>query len=154
MLEIKVQSAAETQKIATQLAQFLQAGDVLLLDGDLGAGKTTFTKGLAEGLGIHRNIKSPTFTIIREYQEGRLPLYHMDVYRLEETGGEDLGLEEYFEGDGVSVVEWSQFVDDELPTEYLIIHLVKDENDDQVRYLKFESHGKHYEQLVEKLQHE
>lgn len=154
MLEFKVQSAAETQKIATQLAQFLQAGDVLLLDGDLGAGKTTFTKGLAEGLGIHRNIKSPTFTIIREYQEGRLPLYHMDVYRLEETGGEDLGLEEYFEGDGVSVVEWSQFVDDELPTEYLIIHLVKDENDDQVRYLKFEPHGKHYEQLVEKLQHE
>lgn len=148
MLEIKVNSAQETQEISKKLANFLQAGDVILLDGDLGAGKTTFTKGLAEGLGIVHNIKSPTFTIIREYQQGRLPLYHMDVYRLEETGGEDMGLEEYFEGDGVSVIEWAQFIADELPDQYLIIHLVKDENDDQVRYLKFEPHGKRYEKLV------
>ena len=104
MLKIKVESAEQTQAIAKKMGPLLQARDILLLDGDLGAGKTTFTKGLAEGLGIHRNIKSPTFTIIREYQQGRLPLYHMDVYRLEETGGDDLGLEEYFEGDGVSVV--------------------------------------------------
>ena len=93
MLKIKVESAEQTQAIAKEMGPLLQARDILLLDGDLGAGKTTFTKGLAEGLGIHRNIKSPTFTIIREYQQGRLPLYHMDVYRLEETGGNDLGLE-------------------------------------------------------------
>lgn len=151
MLEVKVNSANETQALAQHLAKFLQAGDVLLLDGELGAGKTTFTKGLAEGLGIKRNIKSPTFTIIREYQEGRLPLYHMDVYRLEETGGMDMGLEEYFEGNGVSVVEWSQFVNSELPAENLVIHIKKDEHHDDVRYLIFEPHGKRYEDLVSAL---
>src|SRR5699024_12363354 len=96
----------ETKKIAADLTQYLQPGDVLLLEGNLGAGKTTFTKGLAEGLGINRVIKSPTYTLIREYEDGRLPLYHMDVYRLEESGSTDLGLEEYFEGEGVSVIEW------------------------------------------------
>lgn len=151
MLKIKVDSVNQTQTIAKQMAPLLEAGDIILLDGDLGAGKTTFTKGLAEGLGIHRNIKSPTFTIIREYQQGRLPLYHMDVYRLEETGGDDLGLEEYFEGDGVSVVEWSQFVGDEIPTEHLVIHLNKDDQNDDVRYLEFEPHGQRYEKLIDEL---
>lgn len=154
MLKIKVESAEQTQAIAKKMGPLLQARDILLLDGDLGAGKTTFTKGLAEGLGIHRNIKSPTFTIIHEYQQGRLPLYHMDVYRLEETGGDDLGLEEYFEGDGVSVVEWSQFVGDEIPADKLIIHLEKDDDNDDVRYLEFEPHGKRYEELVSELEKE
>lgn len=154
MLKIEVDSATQTQEIAQKLAQFLNAGDIILLDGDLGAGKTTFTKGLAEGLGIHRNIKSPTFTIIREYQQGRLPLYHMDVYRLEETGGEDLGLEEYFEGDGVSVVEWSQFVGDEIPENHLIIHLNKDDENDDRRELVFEPHGQCYEKIVAELKNE
>jgi tRNA threonylcarbamoyladenosine biosynthesis protein TsaE len=108
-----------TQQLAAQLAPLLQPGDVLLLTGELGAGKTTFTQGLAHALGIKRYVKSPTFTLIREYQEGRLPLYHMDVYRLENGGGDDLGLEEYFDGDGVSVVEWPQFVDDLWPANYL-----------------------------------
>ena len=76
-----------------------QAGDVIVLTGDLGAGKTTMTKGIALGLGISQMIKSPTYTIIREYPQGRLPLYHMDVYRVEE-GADELGLDEYFEGDG------------------------------------------------------
>ena len=129
-------------------AQALHAGDVILLDGDLGAGKTTFTKGLARGLGIRKNVKSPTFTLIREYHEGRLPLYHMDVYRLEETGGDDLGLEEYFNGDGVSVVEWSQFVEDDLPKEFLIVHFIKDETDDDKRTLVFEPRGKRYEEML------
>lgn len=151
MLEVKVNSAKETQKIAEKMAPLLQKQDVILLDGDLGAGKTTFTKGLAEGLGIHRNIKSPTFTIIREYQQGRLPLYHMDVYRLEETGGEGLGLEEYFEGDGVSVIEWSQFVNDELPVERLVIHFKKDNQDDNFRCLQFDPNGKRYDHLVGEL---
>lgn len=151
MLEVKANSAIETQAIAKKLASLLKKQDVILLDGDLGAGKTTFTKGLAEGLGIHRNIKSPTFTIIREYQQGRLPLYHMDVYRLEETGGEGLGLEEYFEGNGVSVVEWSQFVSDEIPADRLIIHFKKDDQDDNLRYLQFDPHGKRYDSLVDEL---
>ena len=136
MLKIKVESAEQTQAIAKKMGPLLQARDILLLDGDLGAGKTTFTKGLAE------------------YQQGRLPLYHMDVYRLEETGGDDLGLEEYFEGDGVSVVEWSQFVGDEIPADKLIIHLKKDDDNDDVRYLEFEPHGKRYEELVSELEKE
>ncbi|MCG4282308.1 tRNA (adenosine(37)-N6)-threonylcarbamoyltransferase complex ATPase subunit type 1 TsaE, partial [Lacticaseibacillus saniviri] len=101
---MRIQNEAALQQFGKRLADLLQPGDVLLLDGDLGAGKTSLTKGIAEGLGIDAPIKSPTFTIIREYQQGRLPLYHMDIYRLENGGADDLGLEEYFEGDGVSVV--------------------------------------------------
>ena len=94
MYEVTVTSPEATMALGQQLAPDLQPRDVILLDGDLGAGKTTFTKGLAAGLGITRNVKSPTFTIIREYQGGRIPLYHMDVYRLEEGGGDELGLDE------------------------------------------------------------
>ncbi|AUX12252.1 tRNA (adenosine(37)-N6)-threonylcarbamoyltransferase complex ATPase subunit type 1 TsaE [Latilactobacillus sakei] len=148
MLEFQTTQPEETITIAKKLGRQLQAGDVLLLDGDLGAGKTTFTKGLAEGLDIKRYIKSPTFTLIREYPDGRIPLYHMDVYRLEETGASDLGLEEYFDGDGVSVIEWSQFIADELPSDYLTIHFNKNDDDDQMRTLVFEPHGARYTALI------
>lgn len=151
MLKITVNSEQETQKIASRLAALLQPGDVLLLDGQLGAGKTTFTKGLAKGLGITRNIKSPTFTLIREYQQGRLPLYHMDVYRLEESGGADLGLDEYLNGQGVCVIEWSQFIGDELPAQNLVIHFQKDEVEFDKRTLVFEANGARYEQLLTNL---
>lgn len=133
--------------LGKKIGQQLVAGDVLVLDGDLGAGKTTFTKGLAAGLEIPDIIKSPTFTIIHEYQDGRLPLYHMDAYRLENGGAEDLGLEEYFDGDGVSVVEWAEFVEDELPADFLAIHF-KRTDDDNTRVLEFEPHGQHFEQIV------
>ena len=139
-MQVEVTDAAETIAIGEKLAMSLQGGELILLDGDLGAGKTTFTKGLAKGLGITRNIKSPTFTLIREYSMGRLPLYHMDVYRLEETGGADLGLEEYFNSSGVSVVEWSQFIQAELPSEYLLVQLKKDPDNDDKRTLIFEAH--------------
>ncbi|KRK69230.1 hypothetical protein FC79_GL001926 [Lentilactobacillus buchneri DSM 20057] len=136
--------------IGEKLAAYLAPQDLILLDGDLGAGKTTFTKGLAKGLGITRPIKSPTFTIIREYQDGRIPLYHMDVYRLEEGGGDDLGLEEYFNGDGVNVVEWSKFVADELPDDYLRIIFRRDDSEgDNVRTLTFEATGHRFEQLID-----
>ncbi|MBB1109004.1 tRNA (adenosine(37)-N6)-threonylcarbamoyltransferase complex ATPase subunit type 1 TsaE [Limosilactobacillus sp. pH52_RY] len=133
--------------LGKKIGQQLVAGDVLVLDGDLGAGKTTFTKGLAAGLAIPDIIKSPTFTIIHEYQDGRLPLYHMDAYRLENGGAEDLGLEEYFDGDGVSVVEWAEFVEDELPADFLAIHF-KRTDDDNTRILEFEPHGQHFDQIV------
>ncbi|MCC4439753.1 tRNA (adenosine(37)-N6)-threonylcarbamoyltransferase complex ATPase subunit type 1 TsaE [Limosilactobacillus reuteri] len=136
-----------TIALGKKIGQQLVAGDVLVLDGDLGAGKTTFTKGLAAGLEIPDIIKSPTFTIIHEYQDGRLPLYHMDAYRLENGGAEDLGLEEYFDGDGVSVVEWAEFVEDELPTDFLAIHF-KRTGDDNTRILEFEPHGQHFDQIV------
>ncbi|MBB1080325.1 tRNA (adenosine(37)-N6)-threonylcarbamoyltransferase complex ATPase subunit type 1 TsaE [Limosilactobacillus sp. STM2_1] len=136
-----------TIDLGNRIGQQLRAGDVLVLDGDLGAGKTTFTKGIAKGLEIPDIIKSPTFTIIHEYQDGRLPLYHMDAYRLENGGAEDLGLEEYFDGDGVSVVEWAEFVEDELPADYLAIHF-KRTGDDDTRILEFEPHGAHFNQIV------
>lgn len=144
-------SAKETQQFAQQLATHLQAGDVILLQGDLGAGKTTFTKGLALGLGIKRNIKSPTFTLIREYTEGRLPLYHMDVYRLEDSGTADLGLEEYFDGAGVSVVEWPQFAAEDLPAEFLAIFFSKNDHKVDERVLSLEAHGSRYVELINSL---
>ncbi|QMU07166.1 tRNA (adenosine(37)-N6)-threonylcarbamoyltransferase complex ATPase subunit type 1 TsaE [Levilactobacillus suantsaii] len=153
MLKMTVTSPEMTMAIGQQLAPGLRAKDVILLDGDLGAGKTTFTKGLAAGLGIKRNVKSPTFTIIREYQDGRLPLYHMDVYRLEDGSGDELGLEEYFNGDGVNVVEWSKFIADELPEHYLRIIFKRDDAaGENQRTLSFEPHGDHFDQLVAQLQ--
>lgn len=113
-----------TKQLAFDLAKLTQAGDIFILTGDLGAGKTTFTKGFAEGLGIKQMIKSPTYTLIREYDSGRLPLYHMDVYRLTE-GASDLGLDEYLEGDGVCVIEWGHLIKSELDSPYIEIFLDK-----------------------------
>jgi len=138
-------------QIGEQLGQLVQAGDLLLLDGDLGAGKTTLTKGLAKGLGIIGNVKSPTFTLIREYRQGRVPLYHMDVYRLEDGGAEDLGLDEYFDGDGVSVVEWSELIADLLPANYLRVAISRNDIADDQRVITFTPEGTHYQQLVEQL---
>ncbi|KOP78182.1 tRNA (adenosine(37)-N6)-threonylcarbamoyltransferase complex ATPase subunit type 1 TsaE [Cytobacillus solani] len=116
----------ETMDFSKRLAEFLKPGDVIALEGDLGAGKTTFTKGLALGLDIKRNVNSPTFTIIKEYQ-GRMPLYHMDVYRVEDSF-EDLGFDEYFEGNGITVVEWAHLIEEQLPQELLMISLFLGEN--------------------------
>ncbi len=118
---------------------------IICLDGELGSGKTVFTKGIANALGIDETITSPTFTIIKEYQ-GELPLYHMDVYRLDgETDG--VGIEEYFTKNGVVVIEWSETIKDLLPQERLDIKFkVLDENK---RLLIFQPHGRKYEELCE-----
>ncbi|OHX41714.1 tRNA (adenosine(37)-N6)-threonylcarbamoyltransferase complex ATPase subunit type 1 TsaE [Cytobacillus oceanisediminis] len=137
----------DTIAFSERLGSLLQPGDVLALEGDLGAGKTTFTKGLAKGLNITRNVNSPTFTIIKEYQ-GRLPLYHMDVYRVEDSF-EDLGFDEYFEGNGVTVVEWAHLVKEQLPEELLTIYLYLDDNDS--RKLVLEPQGKRYEELCKEI---
>ncbi|PZG32828.1 tRNA (adenosine(37)-N6)-threonylcarbamoyltransferase complex ATPase subunit type 1 TsaE [Listeria ivanovii] len=144
--ELVMTNESDTKLLAKTLGEKLQAGDVLLLEGDLGAGKTTFTKGIGEGLLIPQIIKSPTFTIIREYKKGRLPLYHMDVYRLEDASADDLGLEEYFYGSGVSVVEWAQFVQEDLPSEYLEIRLFH--IDENTRRMVAKPVGKRYERLA------
>ncbi|PLS34493.1 tRNA (adenosine(37)-N6)-threonylcarbamoyltransferase complex ATPase subunit type 1 TsaE [Carnobacterium maltaromaticum] len=151
-MKLNANNEQETRAIAAKLAEYLTAGDVILLEGNLGAGKTTFTKGLAEGLGIKRVIKSPTYTIIREYTEGRLPLYHMDVYRLEETGGTELGLEEYFQGDGVSIVEWATFIPEDLPKDYLKINLIPTGPNLEQRELIFTATGAHYSQMLVELE--
>ena len=140
---IKTTSVDETQKIAYIIGQKVKEGMVLTLEGDLGAGKTTFTKGLAKGLEIKRNVNSPTFTIIKEYQ-GRLPLYHMDVYRLD-GNSEGVGIEEYFTKGGVVIIEWADTIQDILPAERLDIRFkVVDENS---RVLKFTPHGQKYEEI-------
>ncbi|AMX84753.1 tRNA threonylcarbamoyladenosine biosynthesis protein TsaE [Geobacillus subterraneus] len=145
--ELIVHSPEETRAIARRLAERLEPGTVIALEGDLGAGKTTFTKGLAEGLGIRQNVNSPTFTIMKQY-EGRLPLYHMDVYRLEDEW-EDLGFDEYFAGDGVTVVEWAHLIAGQLPNERLTIHLLH--RGDNERKLVFEPLGHRYEQLCKEI---
>ena len=102
-------SPEETAALAAEIAEKLNGGETLVLRGGLGAGKTTFTKGLAKALGISRNVVSPTFTLVREYEEGRLKLYHFDLYRIEDEGElEELGLDEYFRDDSVVVIEWNR----------------------------------------------
>lgn len=106
--EIRSASLDETQRLGMLLGTLVRAGDVILLDGDLGAGKTAFTQGIGVGLGIGATINSPTFTILKEYQ-GRLPLYHFDLYRIDDPDEiAALGFDEYFDGDGVCVVEWAE----------------------------------------------
>ncbi|RSD20745.1 tRNA (adenosine(37)-N6)-threonylcarbamoyltransferase complex ATPase subunit type 1 TsaE [Mesobacillus subterraneus] len=145
--QFKTEQPEQTRDFAKRLAEHLQAGDVIALEGDLGAGKTTFTKGLAEGLGITRNVNSPTFTIIKEYQ-GKLPLYHMDVYRVEDAF-EDLGFDEYFEGVGVTVVEWAHLIEEQLPEELLLIQLYLEENG--ARRIVAEPKGDRYEELCKEI---
>ena len=137
----------DTEQLANSLASRLKGGDVIALEGDLGAGKTAFTKGLAKGLGITRTVNSPTFTIIKEYQ-GRLPLYHMDVYRVSESD-EDLGFDEYFEGEGVTVVEWAHLIKEQLPEDLLVIHIYR--LDDDHRRFVFEAHGNRYVELCKEI---
>lgn len=115
-------SVRDTNKLAELIANVVQAGEVICLTGDLGAGKTTFSQAFAKKLGISRPVSSPTFTIIKEYQEGRLPLYHFDLYRLGDAAlDEDLGFEDYIAGDGVAVIEWAGFIEDILPDDKLEI---------------------------------
>lgn len=137
---ITIHDPSETEKLAVMIGATAQPGDNLVLTGDLGAGKTTMTKGIAQGLGITQMIKSPTYTIIREYPKGRIPLYHMDVYRVE-SGADDLGLDDYFEGDGLSVIEWGNFLGVFLPEDYLELTIVKDETDLEKRYVTFKAFG-------------
>lgn len=137
----------KTMEFSKLLGELLQPGDVIALEGDLGAGKTTFTKGLALGLGVKRNVNSPTFTIIKEYH-GRLPLFHMDVYRVEDSF-EDLGFDEYFEGNGVTVVEWAHLIDEQLPDDLLTINLFLGENN--TRRIVLEPKGKRYEELSKEI---
>lgn len=125
-------SCSDTQRIAYDFAKQLNAGDVLCMYGDMGVGKTAFVQGLAEGLGIIEPITSPTFTIVNEYY-GRLPLYHFDVYRIADSDEMfEIGYEEYVYGEGVTVIEWPQLIDDILPEKRYNVTITKnyDEHDD------------------------
>ena len=120
-------SPEDTLRLGRELAQKAQPGDVIALAGDLGAGKTVFTKGFAEGLGIEEPVNSPTFTILQIYEEGRIPLYHFDVYRIEDAEEMvEVGLDEYLEGNGVCLIEWAGRIADLLPVRTIIVRIEKD----------------------------
>ena len=147
-MEYKITTKSEFDTI--ELAQNIESEKfenmVICLDGELGSGKTVFTKGLANALGINESITSPTFTIIKEYTDGELPLYHMDVYRLDNDSN-DIGIEDYFTKGGVVIIEWASNIKNILPKEYLSIKFrLLDENK---RSIIITPHGSKYEELCE-----
>lgn len=150
-LSIISHSEAETLKTAKRLAKNLAKGDILFLKGNLGSGKTTFTKGLCEGLGISQaEVKSPTFVLMHEY-EGRLPVYHFDLYRLErEEQLDELDADLFFYGRGVSVVEWSDRIQKQKPKQFLEVEFKH--AGEKERQLVFSPFGKHYETLLRGLE--
>ncbi|MFP3916886.1 tRNA (adenosine(37)-N6)-threonylcarbamoyltransferase complex ATPase subunit type 1 TsaE [Lysinibacillus telephonicus] len=147
IFEKEIMSLEETQSLAQNIADLLEPQDTITLEGDLGAGKTTFTQALAKALGITRTVNSPTFTIMKQY-EGRLPLNHLDVYRLSDSD-EDLGWDEIFYGDAVTVVEWAHLIKEDLPEERLAIEIYR--IDDNKRKFVLKPIGKRYERLCEEL---
>ena len=125
-----IDTEAGTRALGLSIADAAEPGDIIALIGDLGTGKTALTKYIAEGLGIKEEVISPTFTIVREYRSGRLPLFHFDVYRL--SGPEefiDAGAEDYLEDSGLSVIEWADIVADALPADALLINIEYAEDD-------------------------
>ena len=128
-------SAKETRKLGESLAERLKPGDVLLLEGDLGAGKSELTRGIARGLGVEETVTSPSFTILNVYESGRCPLYHFDWYRLESSGElYELGMDEYLGGNGIAVVEWPDRCPDAIPeNSYRIILETLGENERNIK---------------------
>ncbi|MDR6878768.1 tRNA (adenosine(37)-N6)-threonylcarbamoyltransferase complex ATPase subunit type 1 TsaE [Bacillus sp. 3255] len=133
---------ADTDKLGQLLAGRLHPGAVLTLDGDLGAGKTRFSQGFARAIGIQETVNSPTFTIIKEYEGAQLPFYHMDMYRISQEEADELGLEDYFYGAGVTLIEWSSLIEDLLPAERLAITISLQE--DQTRVFHLTPYGEPY----------
>ena len=124
---IETRSAEETYQLGIEIGQKATKGQVYTLVGDLGVGKTVFTQGLAKGLEIDEPISSPTFTIVQVYDEGRLPFYHFDVYRIGDISEMDeIGFEDYVYGEGVSLIEWANLIEEILPEERIAITIEKD----------------------------
>lgn len=124
---IETYGPRETFTLGKKMGEEAEAGQVICLNGDLGVGKTVFTQGFAEGLGIEGTVNSPTFTILQEYDDGRLPFYHFDVYRIGDVSEMDeIGYEDCFYGDGVSLIEWSELIEEILPDDVITITIEKD----------------------------
>ena len=120
-------SPEDTFRVGEQLAKDARPGDIYTLDGDLGVGKTIFTKGMAKGLGIEEPVTSPTFTILQDYESGRLPLHHFDVYRIGDPEEMDeIGYEDYFYGQGICLIEWAGLIEELIPKEAVRICIEKD----------------------------
>ncbi|MBR0544697.1 MAG: tRNA (adenosine(37)-N6)-threonylcarbamoyltransferase complex ATPase subunit type 1 TsaE [Treponema sp.] len=140
-MTLKTNTAEETIELGRKIGRLLTKGDVIAMQGTLAAGKTTITKGIAESLGVTDTITSPTFCLISEYS-GKMPLYHMDVYRLD--GGEDfinLGTDDMIYGEGVSIIEWSEKIMDELPKKTIILKLEPQEDGSRIITIENWPHG-------------
>ena len=143
-MEYRTHSPEQTGQLGSRLAEQLQAGAVVAFTGDLGAGKTAFTQGIARGLGVTDRVTSPTFTIVNEYEGGRLPLFHFDMYRLGSSDELfDIGWEDYLVRGGVCVVEWSEIVEDALDDDCIRVDIRRGEgdNDRTIRITGIEMNG-------------
>ena len=149
-MNYKITSYSENDTV--ELAQNIESEKfpnmVICLQGDLGSGKTMFTKGFAKAMQVEEEITSPTFNIIKEYTSGELPLYHMDVYRLDGKV-EDLGIEEYYTKGGVTIIEWADMIPDYLPEERLDIKIKSSNEDEDKRTITLIPHGSKYEEVCE-----
>ncbi len=150
-LELKSYSPQQTQLLGSRLGELAQQSDIVLLTGELGTGKTCLVQGIAHGLGIEEYAFSPSFVIVREYH-GRLPLYHVDLYRLDDTSEiADLGLEEYLCRDGISVIEWAEKALAMLPQDRLLIRLSYVPGYETQRTISLRSEGQRYSELAKQL---
>lgn len=147
---IEVTGLSETEKLASVLEKNIGPGTIILLSGDLGAGKTTFTQFLGRALGVKRRMSSPTFNIIKSYT-GKCTVHHMDCYRLEDSD-EDLGFDEYFNEDDISIVEWPIYIEEFLPQEYLSIDI--ETLDEEKRRFRFSAKGTTYTTILEALEND
>ena len=149
-MEYKITTYSEEETI--ELAQNIESEKfpnmVICLRGDLGSGKTVFTKGFAKAMEITEEVTSPTFNIIKEYTTGEMPLFHMDVYRLD-CKVDELGIEEYFTKKGVTIIEWADMIPDVLPDRRLDIKIRSSEEDEDKRIITITPYGKKYEELCE-----
>lgn len=140
-------SSTETMDFAYNLASKSHIGDVIVLSGELGSGKTKFTEGFLKYFNLENEISSPTFTIVNEYQKDDIKIYHFDVYRLEDVSEfYAIGGEEYF-STGICIIEWGELIEEALPTDYIKISFEKDASDENIRYLNIQTFGTKYDSL-------
>ncbi|MCI8470827.1 MAG: tRNA (adenosine(37)-N6)-threonylcarbamoyltransferase complex ATPase subunit type 1 TsaE [Clostridia bacterium] len=146
-------SENDTKNFAKSLAKLLKKHDIIVLTGDLGSGKTKFTEGILSYFGLENEISSPTFTIVNEYQKDNIPIYHFDVYRLEDSSEfYEIGGEEYFEN-GICLIEWGELLNDILPKDYLHITFSKDNKNDNVRILNIDTNLEKWEDYFENIKY-
>lgn len=150
-MEILLKGLEKTEEFGIKLGKLLNPGDIVCLNGDLGAGKTTLTKSIGLGLGVDDYITSPTFALINEY-EGRMPVYHFDVYRLENVEElYDLGFDEYFYGRGVSIIEWADKIEKLIPKERIVLDIKKGMDIDE-RRINITVYGNRYKDILKELE--
>lgn len=148
-MQFLVKNVEETTELGFSIGKLLNSGDIVCLTGDLGTGKTHITKGIAKGLGIDDHITSPTFTIVNEYDSGRLKLYHFDVYRVSDPDEiYAIGFDDYIFSNGVSIIEWANYIEEILPSDYLHILIEKDlSNGEDYRKITINPYGERYDYI-------